>query len=391
MRGGGIEYRKLELKEESILGRFFTRAANHIKYRLGIKTPFNWDKSAAIKKAKIADLSEVDIIHTFNTICDVGSSINWCCTFESETPVSTGLIGRAWERDNRTAYYLDPASRKMLLLCAKSNCKGLIAISSSAYRIQYELIERSDLSYRQKRVILNKLVCIHPPQEVLINREEFDRKYKEIECLRFVFVGHDFFRKGGKQILNALKELYSSYQFTLKIISKLIYGDYASASTENDYLETMELIHSAKWIEWYPQLSNKETLDVMKQAHIGLLPSIAETYGYSVLEMQAMGCACVTTNIRALGEINNDDCGWVCNIDPNEFGESIYGEDTIEYKKGVQEKLQFELSRVFDSIFQLDTETIRTKALRSIQRIEENHNPAMISEQIKGVYDKTGT
>lgn len=62
----------------------------------------------------------------------------------------------------------------------------------------------------------------------------------------------------------------------------------------------------------------------MKQCHIGLLPTFGDTFGFSVLEMQACGCPVITSNNYALPEINNKEIGWICDIQ-----ESIkkYGED----------------------------------------------------------------
>ncbi len=48
----------------------------------------------------------------------------------------------------------------------------------------------------------------------------------------------------------------------------------------------------------------------MRTADIGMLPSYADTYGFSVLEAQA-GNAVITTDIRALPEVNNPAVGWL--------------------------------------------------------------------------------
>lgn len=383
--GGGIVYRKLSIKKESSIERFINRVLNHVKYRLGVRGLLNWDKSAKISSREFKDPFSADIIHTFNTVCDIKNQ--WCCTFESEIPVTNKLIGRDWERKEEKHFQLDSSSKNMLKICAKRNCNGIIAISSSAYKIQYELIKRSDLKDKQKKDLFKKLVCIHPPQKRFISDEEMNRKFKNVEITQFIFVGHDFFRKGGKQILGALKKLSADYNFRLIIVSKLNYGDYASVSCENDYKDALALIHSARWIEYYETLANEDVVELMRKSHIGLLPSLAETYGYSVLEMQAAGCPCITTNIRALGEINNDKRGWICDINPNGFGEAIYGSDNEEHKRAVQNQLENELLRVFNDIFQ-NQRIIEEKAHLSVKYIEENHNPDMISKMIQDIYQK---
>ncbi|MFW2788163.1 glycosyltransferase, partial [Acinetobacter baumannii] len=57
--------------------------------------------------------------------------------------------------------------------------------------------------------------------------------------------------------------------------------------------------------------------------HIGLLPTWADTFGYSVLEFQACGCPVISTDVRALSEINNNDIGWLINVDKNKYGEIV--------------------------------------------------------------------
>jgi glycosyltransferase involved in cell wall biosynthesis len=51
-------------------------------------------------------------------------------------------------------------------------------------------------------------------------------------------------------------------------------------------------------------------LELLQESHIALLPTYADTYGYFVLEAQATGCPVISTNIRALPEINPPHCGW---------------------------------------------------------------------------------
>ena len=58
-------------------------------------------------------------------------------------------------------------------------------------------------------------------------------------------------------------------------------------------------------IFYHKILFNSEVMNILKNTHVGLLPTYADTYGYSVLEAQSFGCPVITTNIRAMPEINN--------------------------------------------------------------------------------------
>ncbi len=375
-------------KQPSKLGKFSLRVLNHIKWRLGMKSGTNWDKTAVIRKKNITGIERVDCLHTFNVIPDIGDT-PWCCTFESEVPVTTDLLGRPWEKNPDWHSRFSKNSLRLLKLCARRNCLGLIAISTSAYVIQKELILRSDLKEEEKQAILQKLVCIHPPQRLLITEEEYQNKFSSPETVNFILVGHDFFRKGGMQVLLALNGLYEKgmRNFRFIIASKLVYiADHTGSATKENYDAAMAIIENSDWIDYYPELSNEKALEMMKKSHIGLLPSLDETYGYSVLEMQASGCACVTTNIRALGEINSNKCGWLCDIRPNRFGAALYGSDSAEHKQEVRKNLQTELERVLTEIL-YDPSAIKKKADCAVQRIRENHDPDQIQKKINAVYE----
>ncbi|WP_241627814.1 glycosyltransferase, partial [Rosenbergiella epipactidis] len=59
----------------------------------------------------------------------------------------------------------------------------------------------------------------------------------------------------------------------------------------------------------------------MSKSHIGLLPTWADTYGYSLLEFMAAGCPVISTNVRALTEINSSDRGYIINLPLNNIKE----------------------------------------------------------------------
>lgn len=258
-------------KQPSKLGKFSLRVLNHIKWRLGMKSGTNWDKTAVIRKKNITGIERVDCLHTFNVIPDIGDT-PWCCTFESEVPVTTDLLGRPWEKNPDWHSRFSKNSLRLLKLCARRNCLGLIAISTSAYVIQKELILRSDLKEEEKQAILQKLVCIHPPQRLLITEEEYQNKFSSPETVNFILVGHDFFRKGGMQVLLALNGLYEQgmRNFRFIIVSKLVYiADHTGSATKENYDAAMAIIENSDWIDYYPELSNEKVLEMMKKVISG--------------------------------------------------------------------------------------------------------------------------
>ena len=79
--------------------------------------------------------------------------------------------------------------------------------------------------------------------------------------------------------------LSKNYPVRLKIVSSLTYGDDVSKTTVEDFKSAKEII--AKYpnnIEHYEWLPNHEVLKLLASSHVSLLPTFADSYGYSVLE-----------------------------------------------------------------------------------------------------------
>lgn len=121
----------------------------------------------------------------------------------------------------------------------------------------------------------------------------------------------------------------------------------------------------------------------MKKSHIGLLPTYADTYGYSVLEFQAAGCPVITTNIRALTEINDNNVGWIIEIPKSSLGEAI--NTTKEGKFVISKSISEGIERAVHEIFS-DRKVILEKSNRSISRIIEHHSIEDYASRLKNIY-----
>ena len=123
----------------------------------------------------------------------------------------------------------------------------------------------------------------------------------------------------------------------------------------------------------------------MKGSHVGLLPTYADTYGFSVLEFQAAGCPCITTDVRALPEINNIDTGWVINVPKNRLGEAIFAtkEDRDVISKLIRNGLEKSVQEIFTN-----KAIIAKKAENSIRRIREHHSIERYAERMRNIYQE---
>lgn len=335
-------------------------------------------------------LKREGIVHTFNS-CIKGRN-KWCATFETILPRTN--YTRAGISDIST---IDKLTVKQFKLLAQDNCLGCMALSKATYERQMEALEavRDFLLDDEMECIRSKTYILHPPQELLVTEDEIREKFTSCEELELIFVGHDFFRKGGKELIECLLEYkkkatnearlcVGDKYVHLTVVSCMNYGDYASQATKEEMVWCKEILETESWITFYENLPNEEVLELCKKAHIGLLPTLADTYGYSVLEMQACGCAMLTTDIRSLPEINNESCGWICHLPQNNKKEAMYQTEDmrLQLKKILKEDLQIQL----DLVFGAEQDELLQKALRSWNRVKDNHDSQVYAEKLKNIW-----
>src|SRR5690606_11164496 len=114
-------------------------------------------------------------------------------------------------------------------------------------------------------------------------------------------------------------------------------------------------------------------------------PTYADSYGFSVLEAQSCGLPVISTDVRALPEINNTDLGWIIRIPKNDLGEALYS--TAEERQRLSQQIQVGLEAIVRSIV-ADPSVIYTMALKSIERIREMHDPANYAQRLRDIYQE---
>lgn len=203
--------------------------------------------------------------------------------------------------------------------------------------------------------------------------------------IRLILVGHQFFRKGGREVVETVAALRAEgLPLELVVISKIIADSYATMTSEADAKEmSAQLQEHADWITWHPQLPHAHVLELMSTCHVGLLPSYAETYGYSVLEMQSCGLPVITTNIRSFPEINNDSCGWLIAVPKRENGEARYRDEGG--RESISAAILAGLDRILREIVE-NRSRIFDKGAIAVSRIRQCHNPETYSSRLRALY-----
>ena len=326
------------------------------------------------------ELNNIDILHLLNGI-SYGRT-PWVTTFETVVPRFSDLMQR-YHGKFKLSIKITPLIEKGVEALAQPACKQIIAMSSCAARMQKDLL--SEIPVDKRGTILNKLIVLHPPQDVL--REQLEpRKYNTKSPIRFVLVGASFFRKGGREILLAFDKLIKEEQAPIKlcIVSSLRLDTYAAQETEADRAWALEFFRDhSDWIEYHATLTNKQVIDLIKTCDIGLLPTWAETYGFSVLEAQACGCPVISTDIRALPEINNSSVGWLIHVSKNEMGEALYS--TSEERSKLSKQIQTGLESIIRSIIN-DPSVIALKGQAALERIRVEHDPQSYADRLRQIY-----
>jgi len=309
-------------------------------------------------------LNRCRLLHFFNAI-SLGRT-PWVTTFETSLPRWRVSTERFVERGLRCL--------------ASPACGRLIAMSQCAYDIQ---CDRLDAVPALRDAIVSKLTVVHPPQQILV--DDVERKDGN-DRITFTLVGEDFFRKGGAEVLRVFTRLMDEgHRVRLNIVSSMAYGDYATQTSRHDLEAATQLIHKhPDAIHHYPQLPNDAVLRLFRASHVGLLPTYADTYGYSVLEAQANGCPVITTNVRALPEINDDECGWMINLPKDSHGNAHMRSD--EARACVSRLLEEQLEAVVRTMLR-DPVTIKHKAYRALERLKQRHDPRTQAAKIEAIYD----
>ena len=355
---------------------FVRRLANKLNHTLGkpLIPIFNLNN-----QFEDLDLNRVDLLHFFNGI-SYGRT-PWVTSFETIVPRFAHLVMRHQGKEiGHTG--LDALTRRGLEALAGSACLAILPLSQSAALMQKDLLKSYAAEYAQP--ILDKMRVLHPPQEVLVPElrpRVFRAKPDQVHSGR-----RGVFPKRRKEILEVFEKLIRVEKLPLRlmIVSSMRIENYAARETEADAAWALEKIAAnSDWIKYYPELPNPETLALMRQADVGLLPSYADSYGFSVLEFQACGLPVITTDIRALPEINNSAVGWLIKVPRSTLGEALY--ETAEERKQLSSAISNGLEQIVRGIAAAPAQ-IAVKGAAALERLRREHDPAVYADVLRQVY-----
>jgi glycosyltransferase involved in cell wall biosynthesis len=226
-----------------------------------------------------------DLVHTFNSIPLLTNS-PFVVTFEDYAPRLPG---------DRPMPLLAPFLRRRL---TSNQCIALVAMSSYAVR-QMEYQHRSHPSDLGKLIAKTKI--IYPG----IQQTRQTPKRLSGAPLKLLFVGGDFFRKGGPALVRAHKALRKagiSVQTT--VVSSLAWSadDYVGPPDPSAVRKSLGDLDT-DGLALHRQLSNENVKVLMQQADFLVLPTLHDTFGYVSIEAMAGGTPVIATATCAQVEI----------------------------------------------------------------------------------------
>jgi glycosyltransferase involved in cell wall biosynthesis len=305
---------------------------------------------------------KADVYHFFNGI-NLGNK-PWISTFEALLP----RYGSSNKNIERAVEAL-----------AKSNCKKLIAFSEFNFNMQRHFLENQ--FPKVANTILDKTEVVLPPQAVVSTQL---RKLAPNDTLRVLFVGNDFFRKGGRELFHAVELLHQQgANIHLEVVSLLSTDNFVTKTTAADKKMWQEKLTSATFCSYNGYLPNTNVLESMKESHVLALPTMQDTFGYVVLEAQASALPVISSSIRALPEINNEDCGWIIDVPQNERGMAdVHALGYAAISEVLTKGLISKLTNILEN-----PQQIEKKSGEALKRIRDNHNPSVFSKKIEFIYN----
>ena len=317
----------------------------------------------------------VDGMHFFNSV-SYGST-PWITTFESVLPYFNKMKSGFKQEGGLQMLTVDPFIHRAMDTMRQPNCKALLALSQSTMEIQKRVLQCFP---EYEEIISSKIQVLHPPQQAQNYRpRNWEGKFK------LLFVGRAFYRKGGQEMVHALEEIRKEFPLHLTIISSMDVESGWPGIDHRQREEDIQWLREKDWITWHAQLPNEQVLTLMQESHLGLLPTWQDTYGYSVLEMQANGCPVLTTSIRSLPEINRDEVGWRVQHATNVWGEWSVIPTTREsfISQELVNSLKAQLRRIFSN-----PEEMESKGRMAVDRIEREHNPNRHAMRLNEIYQE---
>ncbi len=237
-----------------------------------------------------------DLIHSYNAV-PVLTRCPFVLTFEDYVPRLPEDRAIPWLERYLVRRLLDP------------QCIAILAMSEYAMRqMRRQHRDRPELEH-----LLAKCEVLYPGVRPTRSAPKSARN-----DLTLLFVGGDFYRKGGPALVRAHKALRTAgIPIRTIIVSSLNWSvnDYIGPPDAKGVAAAEQEL-SAEGIVLHRSLPNAEVRRLMAEADFLILPTFHDTFGYVSLEAMAAGTPVIATATCAQTEIVDPGrCGFLLNFD----------------------------------------------------------------------------
>lgn len=308
-----------------------------------------------------------DVLHSFNRI-PLLPTRPWMVSFEDFLPRTGG---------SRGADILRATLRERLV---DSDCRHIIAISHYAlgvFRRQCDGWANGEGALGKTRVMWPNLPA----------RARHPKRYRPGERLDAVFVARDWgFRGGVAAVRLAEQARHLRLPLHLHVVSTLRAG-YADDPDRTRYWQDLRRLDACN-VTHHVELTNDAVHALLARSHLALLPTVADTFGFVILEALANAVPALVSNVGALPELIQDGVnGRVVSIATDDF------HDWVHVRKKSWEYLDPTFSAMAraatDFVEELVTGRIDYERLSAgaLQRVVEHHDPFAAAAVLDRLYD----
>lgn len=288
-RPHGIQHVKVQRLPLELL--MPTRALAEAAFQTYVPLPFVHQVPGESRHLRLG--RGVDLYHCYNRVY-LGRR-PWGVTFETHLP--------RFIVNPRTSWVYRRACERL----AAPACRFIVAMSEMARRT-FEATHPELAG-----AVVDKLSVIYPAQATFRSPDQVQTRWDTPPepPLRCLFVGNAFFRKGGPPLLRAVERLHQQgAQIQLDVVSTLETGDYVTGAGDAELSWARDRLSRAPFT-LRSNLPPDAVLARMDDADLLLLPTLDDSFGMVVVEALSRGTPVLTTDLRALPEINPAGTGLV--------------------------------------------------------------------------------
>lgn len=254
----------------------------------------------------------IDLVHTFNMI---PINKDFIVSFENELP--------RFLNKNREKYY-----NFAFEILASNRCKGIFGLSDISVRLAKQRVKKFGFNE-----LIEKIDTFRGGIHVPDVEDDLEGRKKTTGPIQVCLVGKFLAHKGIEGTIKGLKKLRDGgVEIEFMIVG---HTDDQLQPNPQYYIDRKRLdniIEQENWITHYTELPNSTVIELFKNSHVMVMPSIDESLGWVMVEAGLCGTARIGTCTFAMPElINHTVDGWMVDIEVGDDGRWVHlGKKTAE-------------------------------------------------------------